>query len=138
MAEYLLSVVIPTRNRPKSVLRLLETFEGQSLPKSAFEVLVVDDGSEPPLELVTISSRFSFAVKVIRRIAEHGAHESRFSGLRQASGTRVLFLDDDVELSPEVLADHAGVAGTFAMGPILYHPDSRITPYQRFQAQRYA
>jgi len=133
-----LSVVVPTRSRPGSVLRLLRDLEGQTLPASEFEVLLVDDGSEPPLELSVSPDRYSFSLKLVRRTEDHGAHESRFAGLREATGRRVLFLDDDLALCPELLAEHAHAEGGFAVGPVLYHPESKKTPFQRFQAGTYA
>ena len=138
MVQYRLSVVIPTRNRQDSIVRLLKNMCSQTLSPDAFEVVVVDDGSTPPLEESTISAGLPFSTRVIRRTSEPGAHASRFAGLRAARGERVLFLDDDVFLEPEVLAQHSGNAGSFAIGPILYHPDARTSAYQRFQTKRYA
>jgi glycosyltransferase involved in cell wall biosynthesis len=131
-----LTVVIPTRNRPQSVVRLLNSISGQTLPPDEFEVVVVDDGSEPPLDL-TLAGELPFPVRLLRRTAEPGAHESRFAGLRVATGIRVLFLDDDVVLHPEVLAEHANIEEAFAVGPIVYHPDANTTAYQRYQTKRY-
>ncbi len=137
MSGYLLSVVIPTRNRVASVLRLLQDLEKQTLPHTGFEVLVVDDGSQPALELDAAALHLSFAVRVVRRDDNHGAHEARFAGLRQATGQRVLFLDDDLSLSPDLLAEHARVVDGFAMGPIRYHPETSVTPYQRWRSHLY-
>ena len=133
-----LTVVIPTRNRPHSLLRLLTSISSQTLPPSEFEIVVVDDGSEPPLDLSAASMGLPFALRIVRRTSDPGAHESRFAGLREARGNRVLFLDDDITLEPEVLSGHAAVDSAFAIGPILYHPDAKKTAYQRFMARRYA
>jgi glycosyltransferase involved in cell wall biosynthesis len=131
-----LTVVIPTRNREHSLLRLLESMSAQTLPASEFEVVIVDDGSNPPIDIA--ADAFPFALQVIRRTADHGAHESRFCGLRAARGERVLFLDDDLALQPEVLAGHAETRGVFAIGPILYHPDAAVSAFHRWDARRYA
>ena len=83
-----LTVVVPTRNRPQSLQRLLQSLGEQTLSPEQFEVVVVDDGSEPALDLRSISDRFSFAVRLVRRSNQPGAHESRHAGLRVAAGER--------------------------------------------------
>ena len=138
MTQPRLTVVIPTRNRPHSLLRLLKSISSQTLSPKDFEVIVVDDGSDPPLQASCISEGLPFVVRLIHRVAQPGAHESRCAGLQEARGERVLFLDDDVVLAPTVLAEHAGIEGDFAIGPILYHPHSSATPYHRYQTKLYA
>lgn len=138
MTQPRLTVVVPTRNRSHSLLRLLKSISCQTLSKKEFEVVVVDDGSEPPLDASCVAENLPFLVRLIRRTVQPGAHESRCAGLREARGERVLFLDDDVVLDPAVLAEHAGVQDDFAMGPILYHPDASATPYHRYQTKLYA
>ncbi len=45
------SVIIPYYQTPAETLaRTLAALEGQSYPRELFEVIIVDDGSEPPLE----------------------------------------------------------------------------------------
>ena len=44
-----ISVVIPTRNRPKALCRCLEALSESTLDARSFEVIVVDDGSDQPL-----------------------------------------------------------------------------------------
>ena len=98
---------------------------------------MVDDGSEPALDASAIADGLSFPLRLIRRTTQHGAHESRYAGLCDARAQRVLFLDDDVELGPNVLAEHAGVADGFAVGLIFYHPEAKTTAYQRYQSKLY-
>ena len=137
MSDIRLSVVVPTRNRSESVLRLLKNLREQDFPVSEFEVVVVDDGSEPPLDPATLSAENSFPVQLLRRTSNHGAHESRFAGLRQARGRRVLFMDDDLVAQAGVLRKHAEVEKGFAAGHILYPPESQGTPLRRYQAASY-
>ena len=45
------SVIIPYYQTPAETLeRTLAALEGQAYPRDLFEVVIVDDGSEPPLE----------------------------------------------------------------------------------------
>lgn len=138
MNRLLLSVVVPTRNRHASLERLLKSLSLQTLSPDAFEVIVVDDNSSPALDEAQLSRSVAFPLRVVRRTGMPGAHESRCAGVNAANGARVLFLDDDVDVSSQLLSEHASVDGAFAVGPILYHPDSHKTPYQRFQTRQYA
>ena len=133
-----LTVVVPTRNRRDSLLRLLNSITSQTLSPAEFEVVIVDDGSEPPLDPPSVAGTVPFVVRMIRRTVQPGAHESRCAGAQEARGSRVLFLDDDVVLDPTVLAAHATVEGEFAIGPILYHPASSTTPHHRYKTRLYA
>lgn len=45
-----LGAILPAFGRPEILARCLDAWERQSLPPDRFEVLVVDDGSDPPLE----------------------------------------------------------------------------------------
>jgi glycosyltransferase involved in cell wall biosynthesis len=88
------SVVIPTRNRPDILAaRALRTALAQE--GVAIEVLIVDDGSEPPVQ-VAIETR----VSVLRHTASRGVAAARNSGLLAARGEWVAFLDDDDLWSP--------------------------------------
>jgi glycosyltransferase involved in cell wall biosynthesis len=133
-----LTVVIPTRDRPASLLRLLDALEGQSLDPASFEVVVVDDGSALPLDQTALAANRRYSLRVLRRDRDPSAHNSRAAGAAAARGARVLFLDDDVEPDPDVLASHAGVPAGFAVGLIFYHPDTSTTPYLRLQSRLYA
>ena len=46
-----LSVIVPYFETPDDLARTLAALEDQSYPGELFEVIVVDDASEPPLEL---------------------------------------------------------------------------------------
>lgn len=134
-AKPLLSIVIPTRNRAAKVRRLLLDLGRQSLAAAQFEVVVVDDGSEPPLALR--GGDYAFRLTVIRRDGDHGAHAARRRGLRAAAGERVLFLDDDVALDPRVLEIHAACtpADRIGLGPIRYPQTGVRTPFLRYMAR---
>lgn len=134
-----LSVVVPTRNRPDSVRRLFRSLCSQSLSAAQFEVILVDDGSEPPVDVGGDGEELPFKCRIIYRDAYHGAHASRWAGLQAASGARVVFLDDDVAAEPRVLETHASVAlgERIALGPILYPQQKNSTPFFRYMAHFY-
>jgi glycosyltransferase involved in cell wall biosynthesis len=131
-------LVVPTRNRRAQLLRFLDLLDRQSLAPSSFEVVVVDDGSTPPLVEAELVGGRAHAVRLIRRDPGGSAHDSRAAGAEAALGDRVLFLDDDVDPDPDVLSAHAAVPEGFAVGRILYHAEAGGTPYLRFQTYCYA
>jgi len=56
------SVVMPSwRTPPETLAMTLATLEGQTYPRDLFEVVIVDDGSEPPLRSPPTSTNRSCA-----------------------------------------------------------------------------
>lgn len=101
-SRFEVSVVTPTYNRPESVLRLLESLCQQTLPDDQYEVIVVDDGSTyDPHEIV--SQLFPFGFQFLRKKNE-GATIARNFGVQRAQGEVLVFIDDDVTISPGALA----------------------------------
>lgn len=92
MNQAWLSVVIPSKNRPEGIRRLLANLNGQDYAADRIEVIVIDDGSEP---------QYSYAderVRVIRHAKSAGAQKSRNEGMQAANGDIVFICDDDIEL----------------------------------------
>lgn len=96
------SVVIPTRNRPRAVERCLDALAEQTMPAGTFEVIVVDDGSTPPLVLDAARWSGRFPLTVIRQ-ENTGPAGARNRGADAASGEFIAFTDDDCRPLPEWL-----------------------------------
>ena len=101
----LVSVVIPTYQTPADVLaRTLAALERQTYPRELFEVVLVDDGAEPPLA----RPETPLAVKVVRQERRgFGLARARNTGVGAAEGEVVLFLDSDVLAEAEWVQAHA-------------------------------
>lgn len=84
------SVVIPAYNAAATLEASLQALTAQTLPRSTFEVIVVDDGSTD--ETAKIASRFP--IRLVRQ-ENAGAPAARNAGLRAATGTWVAFTDAD-------------------------------------------
>jgi glycosyltransferase involved in cell wall biosynthesis len=93
------SVVIPTRNRPQAIVRSLDALAVQTMPPGSFEVLVVDDGSEPPLSLDPARWASKFSLKLIRQ-KNTGPAGARQRGVAEARGEFLAFTDDDCLPTP--------------------------------------
>jgi glycosyltransferase involved in cell wall biosynthesis len=99
MNSPLASVVIPTRNRLQAIENCLDALAAQTLPSGSFEVLVVDDGSEPALALAPARWASKFELKVIRQ-QNTGPAGARNYGVAEARGEFIAFTDDDCLPTP--------------------------------------
>lgn len=100
-----ISVIINTLNRPDALRLTLNALAAQSLPKSDWEVIVVDDGSPSDVTERVARAHGDTNCHVIRR--EHGGRAAaRNSGIFEAQGEWALFLGDDVLAAPDLLERH--------------------------------
>jgi len=116
-----ISIVIPTFNRRERLARVLGALEKQSADPAAFEVVIVDDGSSDGTAGWLESQRPKYALRVIRQ-ANSGPARARNAGVEAARGELLLFLDDDVEPSTDLvlehLRSHEGDANLVVIGPL--------------------
>ena len=114
MMDPVLSIIIPTRDRPGTLVRTLRALARQSLSSGAFEVVVVDDGSEASTrEAVEIERGASGgSVEYLRQPAA-GPAAARNAGIRAARAPLLLFLGDDI-VPREVCSSSmpAGITGS--------------------------
>lgn len=90
----LLTVVIPTYNRPELTDRAIESVRTDNQNRQRVEIVVVDDcGSIPYSHPPTNES--NVRVRVIRLEKNVGAGMAREAGVRQANGQFIAFLDSD-------------------------------------------
>lgn len=92
----MISVVIATYQRPERIRRTLADFEKVRFRPEEYELIVVDDGSEPPLDAATLTAPAGVALTVVR--APHGGcGAARNAGVACAKGELIAFLADDCE-----------------------------------------
>jgi len=101
-AKPLASVIVPTRNRPSAIVACLDALAEQSLPSSEWEVVVVDDGSDPALSLAFDRWQQRLRLRVIRQ-EPSGPAAARHRGAAEAAGHILAFTDDDCSPSPHWL-----------------------------------
>lgn len=104
-----LSVVIPTYNRCTSLEITLAALRAQEPVPGGFEVVVVSDGSTDATAALLArwaAESLPFTLRPIRQ-DNAGPAKARNRGIQEASGTVVVFLDDDVEPLPGCLRAHA-------------------------------
>lgn len=94
----LVSVIIPTRNRPRLLDRAVRSALAQSY--SRVEVWVLDDASDPPVRLESHAASDP-RVNLVRPDKHLGSAAARNTGVSRSSGSLVAFLDDDDYWLPE-------------------------------------
>ena len=80
--------------------------ESLDYARESFEVVVVDDGSDDGTAHFLSGARFHFSLRVVYHEKNRGRAAARNSGIRQARGRVVVFLDDDMEVTPGLLTAH--------------------------------
>ena len=92
------SVIVAAYNAETLLPRCLTALERQTLPRSAYEIIVVDDGSTDETGAVAKDAGVS-----VLRIPHAGAAAARNAGVAAASGSIVVFTDADCEPTPNFL-----------------------------------
>ena len=105
------SVVIPTRDRPRELERCLQALTGLSTPRESFEVIVVDDGSDPPVAPVVEKFGSKLDVVCARHPEPRGPAAARNTGAARATGSLLVFTDDDCTAAPGWVAALEKAAG---------------------------
>ncbi|MBV9486977.1 MAG: glycosyltransferase family 2 protein [Frankiaceae bacterium] len=135
----MISVVIPTYERPDLLRRCLAALAAQDLAPDRFEVVVVDDGSGP--EVRTVLEEASTRSPQLRWLAQatnQGPAAARNLGVAEARGDLILFMDDDIVATPSLVRDHvelhdrANDPTLGVIGRVAWHPDLQITPFMRW------
>jgi glycosyltransferase involved in cell wall biosynthesis len=88
--------------------RVLESFARQTAGRSAFEVVVVDDGSTDDTEAVSTAYTDRFDVRYLR-IDPAGTGAAKNAGIAEARGRLILLADDDDLAAPDLVAEHIRV-----------------------------
>lgn len=132
-ASLQISVIVPTHGRPESMTRLLGMLAEQTLAAHAFEVIVVDDGSQPALAFDL--SSVPYRCRVTHQ-PWSGPASARNVGLALASSPLVLFLTDDAVPAADLLERHLEAHGQMeeagaVLGSFRFSEDARQTPFTR-------
>jgi glycosyltransferase involved in cell wall biosynthesis len=110
----LVSVIVPTRDRPDLLANAIRSALGQSY--DTIEICIVDDGSDPPVTLAPDLAADE-RVHLTRVESSIGPAAARNLAIEQSRGELLAFLDDDDEWLPDktarqvasLTADVAGV-----------------------------
>ncbi|MBS1811267.1 MAG: glycosyltransferase [Acidobacteria bacterium] len=131
-----LSIIIPTHNRPDQLATTVARLRKQTLPANDYELLVIDDGSVPPVQL---SGNLSSPSCRIIRLEGVERSTARNAGALVAKGQFLLFLDDDIGVNEDFLADHLRAQNEYpralVVGAIHLPAENLQTPFGKFRQQ---
>jgi GT2 family glycosyltransferase len=102
-----ISIVIPAFNVAATLPLTLSCLEAQSIDRSQFECIFVDDCSTDETAAIIENWQTSLSVVLIRNERNRGRSATRNRGLGHARGDLVVFLDGDMFVSPFWLAAYA-------------------------------
>jgi len=85
------SVIIPVLNDSERLQTCLEALENQTYPKSVYEVIVVDNGSDENIE--SLVNQYSQVTLYFE--SKRGSYAARNKGLSKAKGDIIAFTDSD-------------------------------------------
>ncbi len=95
------SVIIPVFDQAEQLSRCLRALGHLDYPKGEFEVIVVDDGSEPAIHIPGPEDQLT--IRLVRSPRNEGPASARNRGAFCAKGRYLAFLDDDCLPEPEWL-----------------------------------
>jgi glycosyltransferase involved in cell wall biosynthesis len=116
------SLVIPTRNRAEILIQVLIYLENLAYPRSKFEVIVVNDGSTDDTRSLLEKLEVGYRLRIYHQ-APQGTSAARNFAIKEATGTHVLFIDDDVFPCSDLLEHHEeahrGHLSRLVRGPVI-------------------
>lgn len=101
-----ISVVVPTFGRPRELRACLEAMAKLDYPRDRYEVVVVDDGSDPPVEPSAGAAASGLRMRWLRQ-ENAGPAAARNAGARVATGEILAFTDDDCMPASDWLSEIA-------------------------------
>jgi len=130
------SVIIPAYNSAKTLPVCLASLANQSYPKSKVEIIIVNDASTD--NTLEILNRLELPpnTKIISHDSNKALAAARNTGVRNASGEIFIFLDADMDVSPDFVKNHVqfhkkpNVVGVLSM--IKAPANQPRTKYQRY------
>lgn len=130
----LISVVIPSRNRPEALDETLAGLRDQTLAADEYEIVVADDGSVPPIRLQPWANGPRCTVV---RLEGRERSAARNAGARASEGQILVFLDDDISVRRNFLDAHLAAQmewpGALVVGAVRLPAEVVRTPFGRFR-----
>ncbi len=103
-----LSIVIPTYNESKNIVKILDSLRLALTREMNAEIIVVDDNSPDGTsntveEYVKNSKNSSYSIQIIRREDKRGLSSAIVTGIEHAKGDAVVVMDSDLSHPPQTI-----------------------------------
>jgi|TARA_Y100000034_G_scaffold4828_1_gene5624 glycosyltransferase involved in cell wall biosynthesis len=95
----ILSIIIPTYNEEKTIVKILEKIKNNSSDFFNYEVIVIDDASTDQSRKLLENNKHLYD-KLLVNETNKGKGFSVKRGISSASGTHIIFQDADLEYNP--------------------------------------
>ncbi|HEC21260.1 MAG TPA: glycosyltransferase [Candidatus Peregrinibacteria bacterium] len=131
-----ISVIIPTYNRKRTLMACLRALNKQDFKKKDFEVLIIDDGGEGDASeaIKKVEKEVEYELRFFERKHEGRAAVRNF-GVKKAQGEIVIFIGDDIVISPFFLSTHfdfhrkSKKKNVALVGYTTWHPQLRVDSF---------
>lgn len=135
----MISVIIPTYNRLRKLKKTLKAFQGQTLLKNYFEVIVVGDGGNDGTKEFMEDFRKATDLDLKYFHINHGGPgKARNFGIQKASFSIFFFCGDDTwpdkNLLKKHLERHRQMDGVAVLGIALWDEAGEVTNFMRWLA----
>jgi glycosyltransferase involved in cell wall biosynthesis len=121
------SIIIPTYQRKDLVVSTVRALARQAY-QGTFETIVAVDGSTDGTAQAVRAMGVPFPLTVVEQ-SNQGSASARNRGVEVARGDILLFLDDDMEADPHLLAEHVrslNAGAEVVTGHVPLHPESPV------------
>lgn len=135
-----LTVIIPTHNRSELLRRALQGFCKQEAGELLWELVIASDGSTDSTHETVMLFKDRLPLRYLSS-PKRGVSSARNLGLREAGAPVVLFLDDDVIPSPQLIREHAQFhrerpeLENVLLGYVTWSPELPISPFMRWYGE---
>jgi glycosyltransferase involved in cell wall biosynthesis len=127
------SVIIPAHNKPHDLIRAVRSLKYQLEKLGNIEVVIVDDGSDPPLERFVEGELKDIDFSIVRNDKVLGRGAARNAGVKAARGEVIIFMDSDMTAHPEFVVQHleahSGEVSKAAIGHVIWTGLSSLHRY---------
>lgn len=130
--EPTISVIVPTRDRARSLAALLESLEGLEAPPVPWEVVIADNGSTDETPRILAEWRAARPGREVVRVSEPGKSRALNAAIARSRGQLLAFLDDDVVVEPRWLTEvwdyFTRCDCAAAQGSVVWPPEATADP----------
>ena len=124
------SLIIPTYNKLSRLNLLMASLKNQNCSTECFEVIIINDQSTDDTMAYLESLETAFALNIIDQ-KHSGRSGTRNRGLMNAKNDVIIFVDDDLILSPDFISEHLKIHEN---GECVVHGKIANLPYLKFFA----
>ncbi len=125
------SIIVPTYNRPRQLMRCLKALAALDYPRERFEVVVVNDGGASTAETIVAEFESQLCLQYITQ-PNRGPAAARNHGARLANGRFLAFTDDDCaptaawlqQLAAKLMEDPQKMVGGYTRNALHRNPFS--------------